>query len=65
MEVKEGLRHATVNIDTVEDAMDKKAKKSTERRQRIAVRKKEARETTSAVKRNLLVALNLAESIML
>jgi hypothetical protein len=36
-----------------------------DRRRRIAERKKEARQTTSTVKRSLLVALNVAESLLL
>jgi hypothetical protein len=44
---------------------ERKKKAITDRRARIARRKKEARETTSAIKRNLYVALNIAESLLL
>lgn len=43
----------------------RQAKVEADRRRRIAERKKEARETTSSVKRTLLVALNMAENFML
>jgi len=65
MEVKDKLLHSTENIDTVAAKEEKRLRKLSERRTRIANRKREARNETSAVKRNLLVALNMAESFFL
>lgn len=65
MEVKEKLRHSTENIDTVAERDDKAKRKIAGRRERIAKRKKEARDSTSVVKRNLLVALNMADSLLI
>jgi hypothetical protein len=64
MEVKHELRYTKENIDTVQAREERAKAVQAARRQRIAARKKEARETTSTVKRNLLVALNMAESML-
>ena len=65
MEVKDKLRHSTENMDTVAKREEKQQKKVADRRSRIANRKREARNATSGVKRNLLVALNMAEAFLL
>ena len=65
MEVKQGLLHATDSTESIQAKKEKIRRAKEARRERIAKRKKEARDATSAFKRNLLLALNYADAMMM